>query len=158
MKFDNSDCPSTATLPGYIPNKLEIRENMFLIILPAAGATLAATAPVSPSGSAPQGEGRRRVPVRPGEDRSLSIGTHGHHFFCRGGEEFFSMCTWVKNGYKGGDVFGCHSLGEEGGKGGGKKNFNIKENNCLLLKKWGFFSHLLTVSTTQFDGKKRHAQ
>ncbi len=65
--------------------------------------------------------------------------THGHHFFRRGGEEFFFMCTWVKNGYRGGDVFGCHSLGEEGGKGGGKKIFNIKENNCLLLNKKMFF-------------------
>ncbi len=74
VKFDNSDCSSTATLPAYIPNKLEIRENMFLIILPAAGATLAATAPASPSGSAPQGEGPRRAPVRQGEDNSLSIG------------------------------------------------------------------------------------
>ena len=50
--------------------------------------------------------------------------THGHHFFRRGGEEFFFMCTWVKNGYRGGDVFGCHSLGEEEGKGG-KKIFTI---------------------------------
>ncbi len=31
--------------------------------------------------------------------------THGHHFFRRGGEEFFFICTWVKNGYRGGDVF-----------------------------------------------------
>ena len=49
--------------------------------------------------------------------------THGHHFFRRGGGEIFFMCTWVKNGYRGGDVFGCHSLGEEGGKGGGEKIF-----------------------------------
>ncbi len=42
------------------------------------------------------------------------------------------MCTWVRNGYRKGDVFDCHSLGERG-EGGGKKNFNIKENNCLLL-------------------------
>ena len=35
-------------------------------------------------------------------------------------EEFFFMCTRVKNGYRGGDVFGCHSLGEEGSKGGRK--------------------------------------
>ncbi len=48
--------------------------------------------------------------------------THGHHFFRRGGEDFFFMCTWVKNGYRGGAVFGCHSLGEEGGKGG-EENF-----------------------------------
>ena len=68
------------------------------------------------------------------------------------------MCTWVKNGYRGGDVFGCYSLGEEGGKGGGKKIFNIKKNNFLLLNKNGFFSHLLSVVTTQFDWKKRHAQ
>ena len=68
------------------------------------------------------------------------------------------MYTWVKNGYRGGDVFGCHSLGEEGGKGGGKKIFNIKKNNCFLLNKNCFFNHLLTVATTQFDWKKRHAQ
>ena len=64
--------------------------------------------------------------------------THGHHFFRRGGEEFFSMSTWVKNGYRGGDAFGCHSLGEEGGKGGGKKIFIIKKNNCFLLNKKDF--------------------
>ncbi len=58
--------------------------------------------------------------------------THGHHIFRRGGEEFFFMCTWVKNGYRGGDVFGCYSLGEKGVKGG-KKIFDIKENNCLFI-------------------------
>ncbi len=41
----------------------------------------------------------------------------GHHFFRRGGEEFF-LCAWVKNAFRRGDVFGCHSLGE----GGGVKN------------------------------------
>ncbi len=32
------------------------------------------------------------------------------------------MCTWVKNGCRGGDVFGCHSLGE-GGVKGERENF-----------------------------------
>ncbi len=36
------------------------------------------------------------------------------------------MCTWVKNGYRGGDVFGCHSLSEGGGKGG-EENFTNKK-------------------------------
>ena len=43
------------------------------------------------------------------------------------------MCTWVKNGYRSGDVFGCHSLGEEGAGKGGEKVFEIKKNNCFLL-------------------------
>ena len=54
---------------------------------------------------------------------------------------FLAAIAWVKRGGR-----------------GGKKIFNIKENNCLLLNKHCFFSHLLTVSTTQFDWKKRHAQ
>ena len=55
---------------------------------------------------------------------------------------FLAAIAWVKRG----------------GRGGGQKFFNIKKNNCLLLNKNGFFSHLLTVATTQFDWKKRHAQ
>ncbi len=51
--------------------------------------------------------------------------THGQGFYHRGGEDFFFMCTWIRNGYRGGDVFGCHSLGEEGGKGG-KENVKLK--------------------------------
>ncbi len=43
-------------------------------------------------------------------------------------------------------------------KKGGKKIFNIKKNNCLLLNKNCFFSHLLSVANAQFDWKKRHAQ
>ncbi len=42
------------------------------------------------------------------------MGTQGTTFSIEG--EKISMCTWVKNGYRGGDVFGCHSLGEEGTK------------------------------------------
>ncbi len=44
----------------------------------------------------------------------------GTTFFVEGGRIFF-MCTGVKNGYRGGDVFGCQSLGEERGKGGERK-------------------------------------
>ncbi len=87
-----------------------------------------------------------------GSTPSCLVNTHGHHFFRRGGEKFFFMSAWVKNCYRRGDVFGCHSLGEEGG------NFDIKENNCFLLNKNCFFCHLHTVSTTQFDWKKRHTQ
>ena len=58
----------------------------------------------------------------------------GTAFFVEGGGRIFFMCTWVKNGYRGGDVFGCCSLGEEGVRGG-KKIFHSKENNCLLLNK-----------------------
>ncbi len=54
---------------------------------------------------------------------------------------FLASIAWVKRGGR-----------------GGEEKFNIKENNCLLLNKNGFFSHLLTVSFTQFDWKKKHAQ
>ncbi len=73
--------------------------------------------------------------------------------FCRGVEEFFFMCTWVKNGYRGGDVFGAIAWVKRGGE-----FFNIKKTYFLLLNKNNFFCHLLTVATTQFDWKKRHAQ
>ncbi len=56
---------------------------------------------------------------------NIQVTTHGHRFFHRGGEEIFFMCTWVINGYRGGDVIGCCSLGEGGGKGGGE-NFALK--------------------------------
>ena len=55
----------------------------------------------------------------------------GATFFLEGVKIFF-MCTWVKNTYRGGDVLGCHSLGEEGSKGG-EKIFNIKKNNYFFL-------------------------
>ncbi len=38
------------------------------------------------------------------------------------------MCTWVKNGYRGGDVFGCRSLGEVGGK-----DIFLYKRKCFLL-------------------------
>ena len=68
------------------------------------------------------------------------------------------MCTLIKNGYRGGDVFGCHSLEKEEGKGGATEKNNMKENNFLLQNKYSFFSHLPTVPNAQFDWKKRHAQ
>ncbi len=55
--------------------------------------------------------------------------THGHNFFCRGGD-YFSPCVHrSKKGFRGGEVFGCLSLGE--GEEKGLKNIN--GNNCLLL-------------------------
>ena len=42
----------------------------------------------------------------------------GTTFFIEGVKNFFFMCAWVKNASRGGDVFGCHSLGEGGGEGG----------------------------------------
>ncbi len=44
----------------------------------------------------------------------------GTTFFVEGVKNFF-MFTWVKNSYRGGDVFGCHCLGEGRGKGGRRK-------------------------------------
>ena len=55
---------------------------------------------------------------------------------------FLAAIAWVKRG----------------GGGGGKKIINVKKNNYFLLNNKCFFSHLLTVATTQFDWKKRYAQ
>ncbi len=52
----------------------------------------------------------------------------GTAFFVEGVEEFFFRCTWVKNDYRGGDAFGCCSLGV-GGEGEEEKILYIKENN-----------------------------
>ncbi len=79
--------------------------------------------------------------------------THvGTTFFIEVGR-FFFMCTWVKNGYRGGDVFGCCSLGE--GWEVGKKILHIKENNCLLVNKKLSFSVIcsLHAAISQFDGR-----
>ncbi len=57
--------------------------------------------------------------------------THGHRFFRRGDEEFFSLYAWVKNASRGGDVFGCHSLGEGDGGWGGFI-FKWRQNETIL--------------------------
>ncbi len=55
--------------------------------------------------------------------------THmGTAFFVEGKKIFF-RCTWVKNGYRGGYVISCCSLGVGAGF------LHIKENNCSLLNK-----------------------
>ncbi len=41
------------------------------------------------------------------------------------------MCTWIKNVFGGGDVFGCSSLGEGVVEGGDFHNNYIKK--CLLV-------------------------
>ena len=43
-------------------------------------------------------------------------------FFTEGGNNF-SVCTWLKNAFSGGDAFGCHCLCERGG--GGETQFSI---------------------------------
>ena len=58
--------------------------------------------------------------------------THGHHILRRGGEENIFMCAWVKNASRGGDVFGCHSLGE-----GGRRN--ILKNGIKMKSVWYHF-------------------
>ncbi len=43
-------------------------------------------------------------------------------FLIEGANNFFLVCMGQKWLYRGGDVFGCHSLGKAGGKGG-ERNF-----------------------------------
>ena len=61
----------------------------------------------------------------------------GTAFFVEGGKNFV-MCTWVKNGYRGGDVFGCCSLGK-GGVKEGEENFAYKKE-LLGVKQKTIFS------------------
>ncbi len=56
--------------------------------------------------------------------------THGNGFFHRGGN-IFSVCTWLKNAFSGGDAFGCHCLCEGGG-GGGETQFYIHRKKFYL--------------------------
>ncbi len=57
---------------------------------------------------------------------ALSSSSHMGTVFFTKGVKIFS-CTWVRNGYRGGNVFGCHSLGEEGGKEGEEKFYHIRK-------------------------------
>ncbi len=66
----------------------------------------------------------------------------GITYFVEGGKIFF-VCTLVKNAYRGGDVFGCHSLGEVGVRVRGGI-LRIKESNYLLLKKTIFLLFALS--------------
>ncbi len=88
-----------------------------------------------------------------------SLAPHmGTTFFVEGVKDFFSCVHGSKMAI--GEVMFLAAIAwvKRGRKGGGKKFFHIKKNNCLLLNKNCVFSHLLIVATTQFDWKKRHAQ
>ncbi len=49
---------------------------------------------------------------------AIVISTHEHHLFHREVKNYFSCvhCTWVKNGFRAGDFFGCPSPGRKGGR------------------------------------------
>ncbi len=80
----------------------------------------------------------------------------GTTFFVEGVKNYFP-CVHGSKMAKGEVMFLAAIACMKGGEGG-EKIFNIIENNCLLLNKNCYFSHLLTVATTQFDWKKRNAQ
>ncbi len=81
----------------------------------------------------------------------------GTAFFIEGGKNFFS-CVHGSKMATGEVMFLAAIAWVKRGEGGEEKKLNIKENTCLLLNKNCFFSHLIIVSTTQFDCKKRHSQ
>ncbi len=80
----------------------------------------------------------------------------GTTFFIEGANNFFSCVHGSKIAR--GEVMFLAAIAWMKRAGGG--GFYTLKDNCLLLNKNGFFSHLLTVATTQFDWKKRqtHAQ